>query len=412
MGLIIQKFSMKPSPMKTSLESVDDVSISLDEDDIRSGSHIKNLQEQIHNLQLEKEVHTKKVDDLQNKLQIENERCKKIQESANHMVHALEMKDLYVGQQDSDEDIKSRFRVLIGQIRTWSVPFAQVCPPSQLEFAAEMNDEFEKVAPGVTDLPRFLQTPRNLRLVVRGYVGLAITEMLFRTLPSGSHPGSCGVDVWMDKELAHSVFLVENRLSNAGKLIIYHVECALIAISQDRQSISLHEFHDWRALTMNLISKSDDASSETNESVEGYVTQCRNWIMDVVGELVAAKNRRALEDGLLAVLKQAVRLSRTLRCQRAYWSVRHPGAMGQRAQSGLPSDLVLFDEATMDDVDGNEDSDAEGTRIQYGKIIEIFVTPSLFKSGNSDGERFDVEACIERSEVKCRTLSTRHGRPC
>ena len=400
--------------MKKSLELVeeyDDVSISLDMDNVRSESHIKSLQEQIYNPQQEKKVHAKIIDDLHNDLEVEDERCKKIKESATHMAHALEMRDLYVGQQDSDEDIKSRFRVLIGQIRTWSVPFAQVCPPSQLEFAAKMNDEFGMVVPGVTDLPRFLQTPKNLRLFVRGYVGLAITIMLFHTLPSGSHPGSFGEDVWMDKELARGVFLVEDRLFNAGKLRIYLVGCALIAISQDRQSISLREFHDWRALTMTLISKSDGASSKTNKSVEEYVIQCRDRIMDVVGEFVATKNRKALDDDLLAVLKQALRLSQTLRCQRAYWSVRHRGVIGQRAQSGLPSDLTFFDEATMDDSDGNEDGDAEGAQIQYGKIVKIFVTPSLFKSGNSDGERYDVETCFERSDVKCCTRPTMSGLP-
>lgn len=387
------------------VEGDDDGSIPPDEDNIRSESHIKNLQEQIHVLQQEKEVHMKIIEDLRNIVEVEEERCKKIKESANHMVHAFEMKDLYLGQQNSDEDVKSRFRELIGRIKAWPPPSAQVCPPSHLELAAEMNHEFEKIAPGVTDLPSFLQTPKNLRLFIRGYISLAIAEMLFRTLPSGSHYGSCGEDVWMDKELAHGVLLVENRLSNAGKLITYSAECALTEIHQDRNSISLREFHDWRALTMTLISKSDDASSKTKTNVEGYVTQCRNRIMDVVSKLVATTNRRALEDSLLKVLIQAVALSQTLRCQRAYWSVRHPSAMRQGAQSELPDDWVFFDQATMDDGHDDEDTDAEGTQIQYEKVVEIFVTPSLFKRGNSDGERFDVETCIERSEVICHSLS-------
>lgn len=53
---------------------------------------------------------------------------------------------------------------------------------------------------------------------------------------------------------------------------------------------------------------------------------------------------------------------------------------------------------------GDEDSDEEDSRIRNGKTVEVFVTPSLFKSGRSDGERFDVESCVQRSEVKCRVL--------
>lgn len=45
-----------------------------------------------------------------------------------------------------------------------------------------------KVAPAVTDLAPYLQTPKNMRLFVRGYVSLAIAQMLFRTLPTETRP--------------------------------------------------------------------------------------------------------------------------------------------------------------------------------------------------------------------------------
>ena len=131
--------------------------------------------------------------------------------------------------------------------------------------------------------------------------------------------------------------------------------------------------------------------------------------MGFVGNWVAPEKREALEDTLSTVLLQATKLSQTLRCQRACWSVRHLGDAIQRRQSRRPHELVLFDEATMDDKHGDEDSDEEDG--QSEKIVEIFITPCLFKSDNTDGERFDVETCIERSEVKCRTPSIEPGRP-
>lgn len=130
--------------------------------------------------------------------------------------------------------------------------------------------------------------------------------------------------------------------------------------------------------------------------------------MGVIGNLVAPEKRGALEDTLSTVLLQATKLSQALRCQRACWSIRHLGdAIHQRRQSGRPDEFILFDEATMDDKHGDEDSDEEDG--QSEKIVEIFITPCLFKSGNSDGERFDVETCFERSEVKCRAPSIGPG---
>ena len=149
--------------------------------------------------------------------------------------------------------------------------------------------------------------------------------------------------------------------------------------------------------------------------MEAHVTQTSNRILDTVGNWVAPERRKALEDSLVGVLLQAVKLSQTLRCQRACWSVRHPGdAVHPRLQPETPGSrdtLIFFDVATMNDKHGDDNSDEEGAPAQYRKVVDIFITPGLFKSGNSDGEQFDIETCVERSEVKCRTPSVGAGRP-
>ena len=165
-------------------------------------------------------------------------------------------------------------------------------------------------------------------------------------------------------------------------------------------------------MSTTLISKVETASSKTGKGMEGHVTECGNRIMRVVGNLVATEGRKALEDDLLPMLFYAVEFSQSLRCQRAHWSVRHLGAnLHQKPQSGPWEEKVDFDEGTMDDKHGDDDSDEEGVHIQHGKVVEVFITPALFKSGNTDGERFDVETCVERSEVKCHTLPVRSGHP-
>ena len=127
--------------------------------------------------------------------------------------------------------------------------------------------------------------------------------------------------------------------------------------------------------------------------------------MTVISMWVTKEDKRKVEDFLWEVIVKAVTLSQNLRCQRAHWSVRHPGDINQRVQSELSDGLVFFDQATMEDRYGDEDSDKEDSQVRNGKLVEIFVTPSLFKSGNSDGEQYDVESCVQRSEVKCRTLN-------
>ena len=128
----------------------------------------------------------------------------------------MEKKELSIGRQDNDEEIYTRFRSLVGQIKTWSVPFAQIHQGARA-YSAESIEEFRKVSPSVSDFERFLQTPRNLRLLVRGYVGLAIAGSLFRTIPYAADPGPRGEDVWMDRELAHSFASIENSLSHSSK---------------------------------------------------------------------------------------------------------------------------------------------------------------------------------------------------
>ena len=174
------------------------------------------LQEQVRHLQGQNERQARLISELYATIRNEIENGKKIKESANKMAYAMESKELFVGRQDSDDIIYSRFKSLIGQIKTWSVPFAQERPDTR-EYSVSNIEEFRKVAPCFSDFDRFIQAPKNLRLFVRGYVGLAMAEMLFRTLPHGPHPASYGEDVWMDKELAQSVASIETSLFYAGE---------------------------------------------------------------------------------------------------------------------------------------------------------------------------------------------------
>ena len=137
------------------------------------------------------------------------------------------------------------------------------------------------------------------------------------------------------------------------------------------------------------------------------VTACSTRIMSLVANWVMAEDRGKLEDGLRKILSYAVELSQTLRCQRAFWSIRQAGSLSSRTSNARYADsLLYFDEGTMDDKYAGEDSDGSSIPTPSRKIVEIVISPSLWKRGNTDGERFDAEFCVERSEVKCKRPSS------
>ncbi len=176
----------------------------------------KHLRKRTCQLQEQNDQQARMILELRSDIEKEVEKGKEIKQSADKMAYSLENKELLIGRQKSDEDIYSHFRSLVGQIKTWSVPFAQIRQNAPA-YSVEAIEEFRKVSPGVSDFQRFLQTPKNLRLLVRGYVGLAIAESLFRTIPYAPDQGLHGEDVWMNRELAHSFALIENSLFHSSK---------------------------------------------------------------------------------------------------------------------------------------------------------------------------------------------------
>ncbi|KAL8668799.1 MAG: hypothetical protein Q9168_006580 [Polycauliona sp. 1 TL-2023] len=343
----------------------------------------KELHVQIRDLEAELERQERVINDLHANLTTETKSRQQIKDSANKMQYAMESKELFVGRQDSDDIIYSRFQTLVGQIKTWSVPFAQGQPNLQGDISTAATEYIRRVAPGIVDKRSFeglLERPKNIRLFVRGYVGSVMADTLFRTLPHGT-PGSfssfSGTDVWMNGRLVQPVSVLEETLFKA-----------------DRTVVSTREFQDWRVLTTTLVSRFD-GWSKTGQGMESHVTECCGRIMEVVGPWVGKRERRSREEELLVILFSAVSLAKTLRCQRAQWSVRHV-----IIASATDTD-ILFDGETMEDKHGEEDSDGEEIPTADGKRVEIVVSPGLFKRGNTDGECFEYESCIERAEVKC-----------
>lgn len=50
-------------------------------------------------------------------------------------------------------------------------------------------------------------------------------------------------------------------------------------------------------------------------------------------------------------------------------------------------------------VNEREDTSDEDDPL-YERLVEVVVTPALFKRGNTDGEQYDIETCIEPAKVR------------
>ena len=168
----------------------------------------------------------------------------------------------------------------------------------------------------------------------------------------------------------------------------------------DRAKLSLRDLHDWRALTIELLSRID-LGSVANEEMQAFIQSQTDRIMDKVGLFAAPESHQEISQGLSQILLSAVQFSQLLRRQRACWQVL--GAiMGTQSEKKNPDDLshfAPFDRRCMKDDD--EMDDDEDTQMEQ-KQVELFVAPGLFKRGNADGEGYDTQSCLVPILVLCR----------
>lgn len=78
----------------------------------------------------------------------------------------------------------------------------------------------------------------------------------------------------------------------------------------------------YRAFTVSLVSRSKAVNDAGNDQ-KRCSADCANFILELVGPLAPIGQSEQVASDLEEVLVQAIKLSQTLRCQRASWSVRH-----------------------------------------------------------------------------------------
>ncbi|KAI0849513.1 hypothetical protein F5Y00DRAFT_269499 [Daldinia vernicosa] len=297
----------------------------------------------------------------------------------------VDNKEAAIGYQEPDEAITSKFRSLHHQIRTWANKFC-VNSDKPIKLAFPDEEQFrllQRVLPmmgNVDDWATCLSDSKRRRKFVRGWVALNVTETMFRTLPSKNYQWDSGTDYWIPEQTRRGLVDVERALLNSG------------------HAITLSSFHQWRAVTMALLAKKYPDFTEEDVMIENAAS-----VLKVINPLGHERDttQRLIEN----VYKPALELSRLLRRQRASWSVRFPATRQQPVPGGntaaIPTALrAIFDDGVMKDMDLDEEEIPSSDQYCH-KYVEIIVGPALFKSGNIDGEQYDMENVIEKAEVSC-----------
>ncbi len=151
----------------------------------------------------------------------------------------------------------------------------------------------------------------------------------------------------------------------------------------DQEKIPHRVLNDWWAWTAELLSMAIDEKT-IRVSSQPAIRDAAKEVMGLVGSLALPLKVQELETALCEIYVEAVRFAQLLRQQRAEWSVKFPS----RPKTPVESQLMFDPSYMRNELDGDDTSDEKTSRQQ---LVEITVTPALFKRGNANGEHFDKE---------------------
>ncbi|KAL8798871.1 MAG: hypothetical protein Q9182_006327 [Xanthomendoza sp. 2 TL-2023] len=315
------------------------------------------------------------INQFQIQLQKEHDKVQRVTQSAHHMQTEMDNKELFLGPQATDDEVRARFDSVLASIKTWSTNFTSGSVESDV-FKEDSLADYQSVAPMCRNTLHLMQvvgTKKRRRLFVRGWAACVMSKLLFRTLGTENQPASQAHDLWLDSSTAQSFLKIED--------VIYLA---------DRKEIPYRMFSDWRAFTAGLLSKNIQGTLEGHSQAE--ISRAVQEVMQLVASWGVLEKAREHEMTLTSIFVEAVRLSQFLRQQRALWCVRFPPRTAAVPEKRLETEQIAslkFDPSCMKD-EWSEEED-ESANVLHGKPVEIIITPALFKRGNLNGEHFDKE---------------------
>jgi len=120
------------------------------------------------------------------------------------------------GYQEVDRTIVGSFEDIYAKLRTWSTFFAteqkiSKMKPSLLDFIRAT------VSQDQSDMKRLIYDRRNRRYLVEARASSVIFSRIFEGFDHESKAPSSPVDLWMPREMASSVHLIETTLNDNGE---------------------------------------------------------------------------------------------------------------------------------------------------------------------------------------------------
>lgn len=158
----------------------------------------------------------------------------------------------------------------------------------------------------------------------------------------------------------------------------------------------MKDFNDWRASTMELLSRSPPQAEHAAQQKVAFNEQV-NQILEVLNDFVLDDARESVAQGLQKIFESAVQLACFLRKQRVAWVVIGP-AYHRRMAPGSEQvryPLTRFNSQGMSELDPGDEED-EQKREQY---VKLFVSSGLLKRGNIDGDDYDKYDCVVKMVV-------------
>lgn len=171
-------------------------------------------------LQKEYDQQKAKIESLQEALKNAETIASQVKSSAQKMQMAMDNKELFMGVQLSDDMIASKFKHLLGQVRTWSQKFQSFSSFDPGTLDEWTRTTFDHLAPGSlleVDARPFWGNHKKVRFLIQSWVNLIITEYLFRSVSGIKEPPSAGCDLWMGRDLREGVRRIEDALSKTSK---------------------------------------------------------------------------------------------------------------------------------------------------------------------------------------------------
>ncbi|KAK6532126.1 hypothetical protein TWF694_003287 [Orbilia ellipsospora] len=341
--------------------------------------------------------------------EVDNQR-KHHQTQLEGLQRQLDREDAFLTHQRTDSELNGLVSSMREEVQTFGMKVAKIFKtPSPGTIYSKISVEFEQdiktVVPS-SDKSLFeifaSMKPKQRRFFVQGWVHLVLCKYVFtsnfpiKDRKTGVNPS----ELWLPSNTANAVKELEN-------------EVALICTSTTN-SLGPAAFHKWRTLTMSILRAANPTGGSTRENRSQLIESKCQKMAEVLQELretsvdfkppedlnVLRKEReenvRLLQVDLVDIFENAVKLASLLRTQRAAFEMRYPMVALPNTHDLSPRIDNLHLNQTWMDLAG----DPKGHGPQ--SIVDYVVEPALFKSGNANGEKYDVEAgCFLKATVAC-----------